>query len=66
MYECNVMIDGFLSSISHWLLLLQRHKCLRIKLLGDCYECICGLPDKQEDHADNCVAMGLDMIGAIR
>lgn len=46
--------------------MLQKHKCIRIKLLGDCYEAVCGIPDYTPDHADNCVEMGLEMIGAIR
>lgn len=32
---------------------------------GDCYYCVCGLPDPRPDHAHCCVEMGLDMIEAI-
>ncbi|XP_069111394.1 adenylate cyclase type 5-like [Argopecten irradians] len=39
--------------------------CLRIKILGDCYYCVSGLPDPRPDHAHCCVEMGLDMIQAI-
>ncbi|CAG2235891.1 ADCY5 [Mytilus edulis] len=39
--------------------------CLRIKILGDCYYCVSGLPDIRADHAQCCVEMGLDMIEAI-
>jgi hypothetical protein len=45
--------------------LASEHFCLRIKLLGDCYYCVSGLPDPCNDHAKNCVEMGLDMIDAI-
>lgn len=38
--------------------------CLRIKILGDCYYCISGIPQR-EDHAQCCVKMGLDMVEAI-
>ncbi|OXA59186.1 Adenylate cyclase type 6 [Folsomia candida] len=46
-------------------LALQNH-CLRIKILGDCYYCVSGLPESRLDHASNCVEMGLDMIEAIK
>ncbi|XP_028261578.1 adenylate cyclase type 4 [Parambassis ranga] len=39
--------------------------CLRIKILGDCYYCVSGLPDPIPSHARNCVQMGLDMCDAI-
>lgn len=40
--------------------------CLRIKLLGDCYYCVSGLPKARSDHAHCCVEMGLHMIKAIQ
>lgn len=45
--------------------LSAENHCLRIKLLGDCYYCICGLPVARADHAHCCVEMGLHMIKAI-
>uniref|UniRef100_A0A6A7G4X1 adenylate cyclase n=2 Tax=Hirondellea gigas TaxID=1518452 RepID=A0A6A7G4X1_9CRUS len=45
--------------------LANEHHCLRIKLLGDCYYCVSGLPEPRSDHAHCCVEMGLDMIDAI-
>lgn len=39
---------------------------MRIKILGDCYYCVSGLPLSLPDHAINCVRMGLDMCRAIR
>ncbi|KAL4222848.1 Adenylate cyclase type 5 [Mactra antiquata] len=39
--------------------------CLRIKILGDCYYCVCGVPEPRSDHAQCCIDMGLDMIEAI-
>uniref|UniRef100_A0A3B4DEY7 Adenylate cyclase type 3 n=1 Tax=Pygocentrus nattereri TaxID=42514 RepID=A0A3B4DEY7_PYGNA len=42
----------------------QYHQ-LRIKILGDCYYCICGLPDYREDHAACSIMMGLAMVKAI-
>ncbi|XP_037510412.1 adenylate cyclase type 5 isoform X1 [Rhipicephalus sanguineus] len=45
--------------------LASENHCLRIKILGDCYYCVSGLPDPRPDHAQCCVEMGLDMIEAI-
>ena len=55
---------------------IQRHNCMRIKILGDCYYCISGLPspdpeDKEKHisnphHARNSVEMGLEMIDLIK
>ncbi|KAG8011230.1 Adenylate cyclase type 3, partial [Nibea albiflora] len=42
----------------------QYHQ-LRIKILGDCYYCICGLPDFRDDHAACSIMMGLAMVEAI-
>ena len=44
----------------------QTNHCLRIKILGDCYYCVSGLLEETEDHAINCVRMGLEMVKAIR
>ncbi|ELU11058.1 hypothetical protein CAPTEDRAFT_142277 [Capitella teleta] len=46
--------------------LAQEHDCFRIKILGDCYYCVSGLPVSRPQHAVNCVNMGLAMIEAIR
>ncbi|XP_019862822.1 PREDICTED: adenylate cyclase type 2-like [Amphimedon queenslandica] len=46
--------------------LAELNKCMRIKILGDCYYCIAGLNDKNKDHAQNCVEMGLQMINVIK
>ncbi|KAL8615130.1 hypothetical protein ACOMHN_054499 [Nucella lapillus] len=45
--------------------LAKNNHCLRIKILGDCYYCVSGLPESRPDHAHCCVEMGLDMIDAI-
>ncbi|XP_054014639.1 adenylyl cyclase 78C-like isoform X1 [Hylaeus anthracinus] len=46
--------------------LSAENHCLRIKLLGDCYYCVSGLPTARSDHAHCCVEMGMHMIKAIR
>uniref|UniRef100_UPI00358F5831 adenylate cyclase type 5 isoform X2 n=1 Tax=Myxine glutinosa TaxID=7769 RepID=UPI00358F5831 len=45
--------------------LAAENHCLRIKILGDCYYCVSGLPEARSDHAHCCVEMGVDMIEAI-
>ncbi|XP_047739850.1 uncharacterized protein LOC108672252 [Hyalella azteca] len=45
--------------------LAAENHCLRIKLLGDCYYCVSGLPQARSDHAICCVEMGLHMIRAV-
>nr|XP_028594254.1 adenylate cyclase type 2 isoform X6 [Podarcis muralis] len=44
----------------------QENECMRIKILGDCYYCVSGLPISLQNHAKNCVKMGLDMCEAIK
>uniref|UniRef100_H3CM90 adenylate cyclase n=1 Tax=Tetraodon nigroviridis TaxID=99883 RepID=H3CM90_TETNG len=46
--------------------LAEEHHCLRIKILGDCYYCVSGVPEPQRGHARSCVDMGLSMINTIR
>ncbi|XP_024147747.1 adenylate cyclase type 8 [Oryzias melastigma] len=46
--------------------LAEEHHCLRIKILGDCYYCVSGVPEPQHAHARCCVEMGLAMITTIR
>lgn len=46
--------------------LANENHCLRIKLLGDCYYCVSGLPHVRPDHAHCCVEMGLHMIQVIK
>ena len=46
----------------HW----QVNNCLRIKILGDCYYCVSGVPEYTENHALNTVMVGFEMIDIIR
>lgn len=45
--------------------LAQDNHCLRIKILGDAYYCVSGLPEARAEHAKNTVELGLDMIDTI-
>ncbi|CAH2102747.1 unnamed protein product [Euphydryas editha] len=44
----------------------EEHDVLRIKFLGDCYYCVSGIPKPTEQHAKNCVDLGLEMIHIIK
>uniref|UniRef100_A0A8C5PZ03 Adenylate cyclase type 7 n=1 Tax=Leptobrachium leishanense TaxID=445787 RepID=A0A8C5PZ03_9ANUR len=44
----------------------KENECMRIKILGDCYYCVSGLPVSLPNNAKNCVKMGLDMCNAIK
>ncbi|XP_049914175.1 adenylate cyclase type 8 [Epinephelus moara] len=46
--------------------LADEHHCLRIKILGDCYYCVSGVPEPQRAHARHCVELGLAMINTIQ
>uniref|UniRef100_A0A4W6FPB7 adenylate cyclase n=1 Tax=Lates calcarifer TaxID=8187 RepID=A0A4W6FPB7_LATCA len=35
----------------------KENECMRIKILGDCYYCVSGLPESLPHHARNCVKM---------
>ncbi len=45
--------------------LVTKYKCEKISTLGDCYFCVSGCPETITNHADNCVDMGLAIIGAL-
>ncbi|XP_068202815.1 LOW QUALITY PROTEIN: adenylate cyclase type 2-like [Palaemon carinicauda] len=44
----------------------ETNNCLRIKILGDCYYCVSGVPEYTDEHAHNCLKVGLEMIDIIR
>ncbi|CAB3240393.1 unnamed protein product [Arctia plantaginis] len=44
----------------------EEYDVLRIKFLGDCYYCVSGIPKPTNQHAKNCVDLGLEMIHIIK
>uniref|UniRef100_A0A3B5LYI5 Adenylate cyclase type 6 n=1 Tax=Xiphophorus couchianus TaxID=32473 RepID=A0A3B5LYI5_9TELE len=64
-WESRLLMTSCLYSFFFSSLLSQENHCLRIKILGDCYYCVSGLPEPRADHAHCCVEMGVDMIEAI-
>ncbi|VBB34483.1 unnamed protein product [Acanthocheilonema viteae] len=66
--ECNAdelvqLLNNLFARFDH---LAYRNHCMRIKILGDCYYCVSGLPDYQPNHAQCAVEMGLEMIEVIK
>lgn len=68
------VLNDLFSRFDH---LAEKHKIMRIKILGDCYYGVSGIPEfavmgaksraiRNDNHAINCVNMGLDMIRYIR
>ncbi len=41
--------------------IMSRHKCERIKTIGDAYLAVCGMPDKRKDHAQNMIRAAIDI-----
>jgi class 3 adenylate cyclase len=41
--------------------IMNRHKCERIKTFGDGYMAVCGLPEKDENHALNIARAAVDI-----
>lgn len=66
--QCNAQeLVGLLNELfARFDLLASRNHCMRIKILGDCYYCVSGLPEPRSDHAHCAVEMGLDVIEAIK
>ena len=44
----------------------QKYHQQRIKILGDCYYCVCGALPVRSDHAILAIHMGNSMVDAIR
>jgi adenylate cyclase 3 len=63
-----IFLDCFNFKLKKLLMIsnFQQHKQVRIKILGDCYYCICGAPEEQPKHAVLCVYMGLSVVQAIK
>uniref|UniRef100_A0A0N5CT45 adenylate cyclase n=1 Tax=Thelazia callipaeda TaxID=103827 RepID=A0A0N5CT45_THECL len=66
--ECNAdelvqLLNNLFARFDH---LAYRNHCMRIKILGDCYYCVSGLPEYRANHAQCAVEMGLEMIEAIK
>lgn len=41
--------------------IMVRHKCERIKTIGDAYLAVCGMPEKRKDHAESMINAALEI-----
>jgi class 3 adenylate cyclase len=46
--------------------LARRHHVEKIKTIGDCYMAVCGMPERQADHAAVLADMALEMLASVR
>ena len=44
---------------------VQAEGCDRIKILGDGYVCVAGVPQECDDHADRCIKTGLRLAASV-
>lgn len=43
----------------------QKHGVYKVEIIGDCYYCVGGCPDKTKDHAERVALLALDMLDFI-
>ncbi len=60
--EPRLLIDELNTLFTAFDNIIEKHHCERIKTIGDAYLCACGLPEKNEHHAENIVKAALDMM----
>jgi class 3 adenylate cyclase len=46
--------------------IIEAHDCERIKTIGDAYLAVCGMPQPNENHAENMVRSALEMMDYLR
>ena len=61
-FELVSILDEIFSNFD---LLTQKYRCEKINTLGDCYFCVSGCPTEDNNHANNCVDMGLAIISSL-
>ena len=66
LFQASALFTLLLTIVYSLYNVLQKHSCMRIKILGDCYYCVSGVPDPDPRHAHNSVEMGLEMIELIK
>lgn len=42
--------------------IIEKHGCERIKTIGDAYLCVCGMPDRDEHHAENIIKSAREIL----
>lgn len=60
--EPKLLIDELNEIFTQFDNIMEKHKCERIKTIGDAYLAICGLPDKNEHHAENMIKASIEIL----
>ena len=60
--EPKFIINELSEMFSRFDAIIERHRCERIKTIGDAYMAVCGLPDPDADHAENMVSAATEII----
>jgi adenylate cyclase len=46
--------------------IMENNKCERIKTIGDAYLAVCGMPEKNPDHAKNIIKASIDIVSFLK
>ena len=61
-----LLIDELSDIFTAFDCIIEKNKCERIKTIGDAYLCVCGMPQKDENHAENIVKSSIEMINYLQ
>jgi class 3 adenylate cyclase len=60
--ERPVLINELNSIFTAFDNLIEQHQCERIKTIGDAYLAVCGMPERNPNHAENIINVAIDII----
>ncbi|MEZ4524900.1 MAG: adenylate/guanylate cyclase domain-containing protein [Desulfobacterales bacterium] len=61
-----VLIDELNDIFTAFDNIVEKHHCERVKTIGDAYLCVCGMPVKNPNHAENIVLSAIEIIRYVR
>ncbi len=59
--EPDIIIDKLNEMFTRFDEIMEKHNCERIKTIGDAYLAVCGIPDKNSDHAVNIMDAAIEI-----
>jgi CheY-like chemotaxis protein/class 3 adenylate cyclase len=60
--ETQVLINELNSIFTAFDNIIEQHQCERIKTIGDAYLAVCGMPERNPNHAENIINVAIDII----
>jgi len=60
--ETPVLISELNSIFTTFDNIIELHQCERIKTIGDAYLAVCGMPEKNSNHAENIINAAIDIL----